>query len=49
MRITSILAATMIALVGMISVADAAAKAKPGKCGTGNYFDKASKTCKSKM
>jgi hypothetical protein len=49
MRITSTLIAAMIAIAGMVYVAEAATKAKPGKCGMGNYFDKGSKACKSKM
>jgi hypothetical protein len=50
MRITSTILAAMIAIAGMISVAEAAkSKAKPGKCGTGMFYDKKKKDCASKM
>lgn len=43
---------TSASSVLMISTADAAShakkKAKPGMCGTMNYFDKKTKSCKSK-
>lgn len=47
------LAGSMVT-VGSVITADTASakahakKAKPGKCGTMNYYDKKSKSCKSK-